>query len=568
VTLTLVMQAPDPDSPLAGELVLILMAAAALAFPVSIALLGMYRRRVVRGMRTRALPGSAEPATASGATVPQRAPPTPIQLLQLDSASVVAGGPAGLVFSRTAGAPWRAAMVYGLAGSCFAGVMASAYVEAADAGFRLMAWLHTAWTFAWPVVLTVIFVAGPGSRLRTASAYFAGLLFLDAVALARSPNVAAGDVVAQWLALNGPPSLLLAAVLARPIRAVGPLVLTFLAVALTGAACAIALTAGQSDVQRVIAEVGAALHLNAPVVFVGIIAAGFAALAPLGWLAARWLAHRYARKRVSDQSVTVDAVWLLFGLIQSIVLVAQGRPARIGWGLLAFVVYKVVVTIGFAAPSQRDAAGAPRLLLLRAFSPGPLSERLFDAVTLHWRYAGSVQLIAGPDLATTTIEPHEFLDFLRGRLARRFIDGPETMDRRFAEVDLAPDHDGRFRVNEFFCYDDTWRAVLRRLATTSDVAVMDLRGFSRQHAGLAFEIQALIHTVELARILILVDASTDQAHLAEIAEDAWRTLPADSPNRASASPALRLFPAAGAHRAPLPLLRALAAAARPATAAA
>jgi hypothetical protein len=54
---------------------------------------------------------------------------------------------------------------------------------------------------------------------------------------------------------------------------------------------------------------------------------------------------------------------------------------------------------------------------------GKVSQRLFDALDKHWRHVGSIQMIAGPDLATTTVEPHEFLDFLRGRLARRFIDG-------------------------------------------------------------------------------------------------------------------------------------------------
>jgi hypothetical protein len=39
----------------------------------------------------------------------------------------------------------------------------------------------------------------------------------------------------------------------------------------------------------------------------------------------------------------------------------------------------------------------------------------------------------GPDLATTTVEPHEFLGFLSGKLARRFIDGPETLDLRLSE---------------------------------------------------------------------------------------------------------------------------------------
>jgi len=549
-----------------GELTKVLLFAAVLAFPLSLAILWLYRSRVTRAMHRRAQPGGgvADPLPA-----PEPPPTGSLTITHADQAAATPAPSADQLFTTLRQQPAHAAAIYAVAGLCYAGIMAAAALRAMTGRLGPISWLQLTWTLAWPAVLVVIMVAAssPPRRVRVVAVYFAVLLVLNGVALAKSPDLTALQLAVGWLAVNLPPSLLLALFLARPIRAVGPLVLAFLVVALAGVEGAVAL-AGRPGLLGGISEVAAALHLNASLLFVGILAAGFAALAPLGWLANRWLASGYARKRISDQSVTVDALWLVCGVEQAIVLFAGEASVWLAAFPVALAVYKAVTRIGFGALTRRESAQAPRLLLLRSFSLGSRSERLFDAVTLHWRHAGSVQLIAGPDLATTTIEPHEFLDFLRGRLARRFIDGPVAMDRRFAEMDLAPDHDGRFRVNEFFCYDDTWRAVLQRLAAVSDVAVMDLRGFSRRHTGLAFEIQALIHTVELPRILVLVDASTDEAYLAEIARDAWRTLPADSPNRASASPTLRLFAAAGAHRAPLPLLRAIAAAARPATAAA
>ena len=95
----------------------------------------------------------------------------------------------------------------------------------------------------------------------------------------------------------------------------------------------------------------------------------------------------------------------------------------------------------------------------------------------HWRHVGSIQMIAGPDLATTTVEPHEFLEFLRGRLARRFIDGPQALNLRLAEMDLERDQDGRFRVNDFFCREETWRTTLSHLVNQSEVVLMDLQIF-------------------------------------------------------------------------------------------
>ena len=86
------------------------------------------------------------------------------------------------------------------------------------------------------------------------------------------------------------------------------------------------------------------------------------------------------------------------------------------------------------------------------------------------------------------MEPHEFLDFVSGTMARRFIDSAQTLELGISQMDLQPDSDNRLRVNDFFCHDDTWRMTLARLADECDAVLMDLRGFSDQHAGCIFEI--------------------------------------------------------------------------------
>jgi hypothetical protein len=171
------------------------------------------------------------------------------------------------------------------------------------------------------------------------------------------------------------------------------------------------------------------------------------------------------------------------------------------------------------------------------FSLGRLSERLFDALATSWRHVGSIRLIAGPDLATTTVEPHEFLDFLGGKLARRFIVGPKTLDLRISE----PDRDGRFRVNDFFCHDDTWRMVLSRLVSESDAVLMDLRGFSPQNRGVAFEINEVVNVVPLERVVFVVDDTTDERFLEQTVQESWDQMRPASPNWASTSGGLRLF---------------------------
>jgi hypothetical protein len=83
-------------------------------------------------------------------------------------------------------------------------------------------------------------------------------------------------------------------------------------------------------------------------------------------------------------------------------------------------------------------------------------------VGAYWRYIGSVELIAGTDLATDALEPHEFLDFARGKLPRHFVT-VDNLGCRIDQLDLQPDADGRFRINQFFCHDETWRSTVHTL---------------------------------------------------------------------------------------------------------
>jgi hypothetical protein len=191
-------------------------------------------------------------------------------------------------------------------------------------------------------------------------------------------------------------------------------------------------------------------------------------------------------------------------------------------GLAAFVAYKVVCRIGFAWSGVARAAVPERtLLLLRVFALGARSERLFDALSKRWLRAGSISMIAGPDLVTATVEPHEFLDFMGGELSRRFVRGGEDLERRLALADRGPDPDGRYRVNEFFCYADTWQETVVRLAAGADAVLMDLRGFSPANQGCLFEIRHLVDSVDLRRVVFLFDDNTDRAFLLQALREAW-----------------------------------------------
>ena len=92
-------------------------------------------------------------------------------------------------------------------------------------------------------------------------------------------------------------------------------------------------------------------------------------------------------------------------------------------------------------------------------------------------------MITGPDVALSTVQPHQFLDFLSGKLTRHFVRDQASLERSLAERDRAQDPDGRFRINNFFCHADSWQSALPRLVEDGDAVLMDLRSFSATNTG-------------------------------------------------------------------------------------
>jgi hypothetical protein len=526
-------EAIDPvTSALTGHLSFHLLLAGILTWPISLGLLALYARAVRHSMRSRAHAAapavsthSADAAEAGARADARRAEAPGATANDLTAAPNRAEADA--LSARVLAGPRHAAVVYGVAGIAYAVVMATAELLSHQVEILPVRFLFLFWIFIWPVVPAIGMVGAPTRRIKVAAtiAYFAGLTIIGGIGIARSPLLTWGQVFYAWILYNLPPTILLLAYLSRRIRAVGPLVLTFLVLALIGSDIALAITASQDRYLRGVIGLTSAIGVGGTGAFIAVMVAGFVAFAIVGWVALAWIGRRYQAKKISDESVAVDALWVLFTIVHSMNLVF-GRPLWALAGAAAFAVYKLCARVGFAWWARRDGTGRriPTLLALRSFSIGGDSERLFDAIGRHWRRAGSIQMIAGVDLTSQTVEPHEFLDFVSGRLSRRFIDGRDALDRRMLERDVAPDRDLRFRVNEFFCYDDTWKMVLSSLVRDSDAVLMDLRGFSRQNAGCMFELGELVHLVPLDRVVFVIDGRTDERLLAETLGDRRITL--------------------------------------------
>jgi hypothetical protein len=93
---------------------------------------------------------------------------------------------------------------------------------------------------------------------------------------------------------------------------------------------------------------------------------------------------------------------------------------------------------------RTDQSPEARLLLLRVFGHDRRTERLLDELTLRWRPFGTVDLIAGRDLALRNIDPDEFYGSLTGKLTREFVRDGADLDERLARRDDRKDPDGRF----------------------------------------------------------------------------------------------------------------------------
>jgi hypothetical protein len=145
------------------------------------------------------------------------------------------------------------------------------------------------------------------------------------------------------------------------------------------------------------------------------------------------------------------------------------------------------------------------------------------------RGANVFPVVGQPRRAARTLEPRQRLpqrlrqrgergllaDGIERRLRRDvaidhlFVTSRTDLDARLAALDVEPDPDGRYRVNEFCCHDDTWQAAVVEPMQRADAVVMDLRGVTRTRHGCEFELKQLAERMPPRRLVLVADASTE-----------------------------------------------------------
>jgi hypothetical protein len=501
--------------------------AVVLTWPVCALLLHAYRRRIDRGMRSSVRPADAPPASppssplasAEPARRPEPHPDAPsaptTPRIRVSQVSTITGGALVLRARRRAR---RATLVFGIAGVLYAVAATAVYGVVDHRHWTLLPALAYTVLFAWPLVPTALVLSA--ARRRHGWLAYAGYVGL-AVVLLWLAGAGPGEVVVVMVI----PAVLIVALGARPLRGAAWLVapgLTILGMAL------VALV--------VVAEY---LVHGAPFTAYtwSFLAAGVGlVLLFLGYGAG--VARLYAHKWASDQTLLILQWWLVATVWWTLLLATQGRGAA----ALSLAPYGVLLLVlGVTNLVQRRDHGPPaRLLLLRTFGSRQRSSRLLYDLTRQWRWVGSVELITGTDLASEILEPDEFLDFLRGRTALRFVRDPASVPDRLAGLDLRPDRDGRYRVNELLCHEDTWQPTVAGLIGEVDAVLLDLRQLSDHHAGVARELELLVAVLPLSRVVALVDASTDSRALQQTLDRAVDRAPATAPLFGDPAPTLRV----------------------------
>ncbi len=500
-------------------LILVVMIALPITALVSFWLLHRYRNAVEESMKQAV----AQAQEVTDRRPDQNGPPVSLQIRRIDRDRVqVVDEQATRHWQHSQRSVQQIALAYGLAGVGQALLLLILYFVMGGVEFRPVRTLLVLLVFAGPIIPALLIIGVGGSRARWLMP-LSYLLLAFLLAPAYFPQF-----MALWALFMGPPTLMFLMVGHRRLRAVAPLVVVVVCLFLFTLLAIPDLMLWLLPANRFVANLSPFLALSG---------AGL-----LAWWTVRWFAQRYQKKQASDQMLQLDAWWLLATLFMAVLISSDGNTLGFLLALATFGLFKGLLAWRLRPLAQAARQhGDRRLLLLRVFGFQGRSESLLAAVGVYWRTLGSIQMIAGADLATATLEPHEFFAYINGRLSRQFVKDATDLAQRMMQVDRQPDPDGRFRVNEFFCHDDTWRMTLQRLVKESHVVLMDLRGFGPQNAGCRYELGQLVDLVPIERAVFLIDGTTDEAYLTQQLHFMWQTMATASPNWLATAPTTVLF---------------------------
>jgi hypothetical protein len=145
------------------------------------------------------------------------------------------------------------------------------------------------------------------------------------------------------------------------------------------------------------------------------------------------------------------------------------------------------------------------------------------ATLLRWHRNGALRtafIRGGPQLD----------DALAGVAQEPLAPGPRRIDTIAGSSVLVYDRFGSFPEQSLLVHGTYWQQALDRLLSGADLVVLDLSGYRRRNRGTGYELQRLVDTVPVERVLLLADPWSNKRFLRRAIEQAWRRMAAGSPN--------------------------------------
>jgi hypothetical protein len=509
----------------AGALVLPLLSLA-----VSLVLLSRFRRDVLRNLRAgetcaASLPPADVPASAGdpipGTLVLRVAPPTD-------------------EFRRAGQRLRRQLIGYAFAALASTVPLVQAHLVFAHPSWRM--WPVMFVGFAWPLCAVLAAFMKRRGRIR----WIVGG-YVAAAALACMASGGVRDAL-EFLMFHILESILLLPILVSRARAAAPWVWLILLIIVSAGLGMNYLLYGDMA-QRVVPIVAWLSGLrSAPVATVLSLALTICLAALVFWRVSPRLAQLYGVLRLNDRLLTFGSFWLAYcvligGDLMNLLEHSDSLPAASALVVTSWAVVLTVALIGaqWTATARAARQATPgRVLYLRSFKDSR-HVKLFDGIQDLLLNVATVDLIAGPDLATTLARPQELLEFLGRAAGRKYLHDLDDFERRRSAMDQRLDLEGRHRVNEYYCGNGLWIDVFRRLAADAGAVLIDIRGLLSAEAGVAYELTELIRRVPLGRIIVVTDQQRPPGLLGSLVRSAWQALPADSPNARILNPVLSIF---------------------------
>jgi hypothetical protein len=205
--------------------------------------------------------------------------------------------------------------------------------------------------------------------------------------------------------------------------------------------------------------------------------------------------------------------------------------------------------------ATRNVLGRPPLhiVYLRVFENQPRSRTFVKGA---WREFGYVYLLR----SAASISPASLRRARRaGQAERLFVDSRDQLCRRLDRPPTAPhgpglrtegtiagssvvvfDRYGGYPVRSVTCTARFWQEALDELLTRADLVVLDLSGYLTRNKGTQYELQRLVDTFPISRVLLLTDPRSNRRYLHDQIQDAWRHMDAGSPNAGTEPRTVRL----------------------------